>query len=320
MLKRKFNSRALRQLAEDFIQTIAQDEEIPEDEREDFATSLVRQWITYGGNATVFLGHQQVYLILGKTPLGKPCVVPEPALPGWMNRLRDDWRISPDDLPEIIDQLNRGQSAEVINRDGIHLRLWVNPKQKSRSVEPLVKENIPPEMKRDYFKIAAHQLEQQFGEGLDRKEMRALACSVVKQWQQYDGHACLFIDRQQQLAFKLTEHGDGTGDVVARSMSVDLGPLLSSLGFPPEVHPELIVRINLGREIEFRDRKGVLSRLWHEPKASRVHVQPVDLVVPAVPNQTPPVLCPKCSAVLRLWRKGERQQTCPLCGHTVSLC
>ncbi len=320
MSKRKFNSRALRQLAEDFIQTIAQDEEIPADEREDFATSLVRQWITYDGNATVFLGDQQVYLVLGKTPLGNPCIVPEPALPGWMNRLREDWKINADDLPEIIDQLNRGQSAEIINRDGIPLRLWVNPKEKRKGVEPLIKENIPSGTKRDYHKIAAHELEKQFGEGLDQEEMRSLVYSVVKQWQQYEGHACLFIDGQQQLVFKLTEHGDGNCDVVARSMSVDLGPLLSSLGFPPEVHPELIARLNLSQEIEFRDRKGVVSRLWHDPKARRIRVQPVDLVVPAVSNKTPPVLCPKCSAVLRLWRKGERQQTCPLCGHTVSLC
>ena len=87
MPKRKFNSRALRRLAEELIQRIAQDEEIPEGEREDFATSLVRQWITYDGNATVFLGEQQVYLVLGKTPLGQSCIVPEPAQPGWMNRL-----------------------------------------------------------------------------------------------------------------------------------------------------------------------------------------------------------------------------------------
>ena len=67
MPKRKFDSRALRQLAEELIQRIAQDEEIPEGEREDCVTSLVRQWITYDGNATVFVGEQQIYLVLGKT-------------------------------------------------------------------------------------------------------------------------------------------------------------------------------------------------------------------------------------------------------------
>ena len=319
MLKRKFNSRALRQLAEELILTIAQDEEIPEDEREDFATSLVRQWITYNGNATVFVGEQQVYLVLGRTPLGKPCIVPEPALPGWMNRLREDWKISPDDLPEILDQLNRGQSAEVINRDSIPLRLWVNPKEKSKGVEPLVQENIPPGKKRDYRKIATDILQQHFGEGLDSEEMDELAHSVAKQWQQYEGHACLFIDGRQQFHFKLNEYSDGTGEVVARSMSVDLGPSLSSLGFPPEVLPALIARINLGQEIEFRDKQGAPSVLWYDPKAERICVRKVAPAQPTVPVETP-ILCPKCTAVLSLWQEGERQQTCPLCGHTILLC
>ena len=136
--------------------------------------------------ATVFVGEQQVYLVLGKTPLGKPVIIPEPALDGWMKQLTQDWKISPDDLPDVTDQLNRGQSAEVINQDGIPLRLWVNPKARSRGVEPLVKENIPPGTKRDYRKIAAAQVEQQFGEALDPDESDEVARSVVKQWQHYD--------------------------------------------------------------------------------------------------------------------------------------
>jgi hypothetical protein len=58
MRQSKFDSRALRQLAEALIQQIAEDDEIPEGERADFVTSLVRQWITYDGSATVFLGEQ----------------------------------------------------------------------------------------------------------------------------------------------------------------------------------------------------------------------------------------------------------------------
>src|SRR6266567_1012384 len=50
MSKRNVNSRALRQLALELLQQIAEDDEIPEGEREDFATSLVRQWITYDGS------------------------------------------------------------------------------------------------------------------------------------------------------------------------------------------------------------------------------------------------------------------------------
>jgi hypothetical protein len=319
MRKIKVNSRALRRLAEALLDEIAEGEEFPEGEREDFATSLVRQWITYDGSATVFLGEQQVYLVLGRTPLGKPCVVAEPAGHGWVRQLTRDWKVSPDDLPEVLDQLNRGQSAEVVNGDGVPLRLWVNPKEKRRGVEPLVKEDVRPGGTRDYCQIAADELEQQFGEGLDSEEMDELARSVARQWQRYGGHASLFLDGHQELDLKLNEQGDGTCDVVTRRVSVDLEPPLCSLGFPPEVLPELIAQINLGQEIEFRDRKGVHSRLWHDPKARRICVQLLDLVLPAVPGMAPPVLCPKCTAVLRLWRDGECQQTCPLCGHTISL-
>src|SRR5205807_2459692 len=150
-----------------------------------------------------------------------------------------------------------------------------------------------------YCKIAANELGQQFGEGLDPEEADELARSVAKQWQRYGGHACLFIDGHQQLAFKLNEHGDGTCDVVATRMSVDLEPALSSLGLPPEALPELIGRINLGQEIEFRDGQGTPSVLWHDPKARRICVRNVGPAQPAVQGKTPPVLCPKCTAVLR---------------------
>jgi hypothetical protein len=143
---------------------------------------------------------------------------------------------------------------------------------------------------------------------------------VAKQWQRYEGHACLFLDGHQQLVFKINERGDGTCEVVATRVGVDLGPALSSLGLPPEALPELIARINLGQEVEFRDGQGTASVLWHDPKARRICVRKAGPAQPTVPLQAPPVLCPHCTAVLRPWREGERQQTCPLCGHTISLC
>lgn len=318
MGKRKFNSRALRQLAEELFRRVAGDEEFPDDERADFVTSLVRQWITYDGNATLFLGDRQVYLVLGRTPLGNPCVVPEPGLHGWVRELTGDWKVSPDDIPDILDQLNLGQSAEVVNGDGIPLRLWVNPRERGRGVEPLVQEDIPPGTKRDYRKIAASELVRHFGGELGSEELDELACSVASQWQQFDGHACLFIDGHEQFHFRITEHGGGS-KLVTRQLRIDLDSALSSFGFTPDVFPEVIARLNLGQQIEFRDRQGVHYRLWHDPKARRLCHQPLDPVPPAPVASLPPFVCPKCTAVLRPWRESEAQQTCPLCGHTTSL-
>ena len=319
MGKRKYNSRALRQLAEQILREIAEDYELADEERDGLVTSLVRQWITYDGNAALFLGEQQVYLALGRTPLGKPCIIPAPGLGGWTKQLTQDWKIDPNDLDEIFEQLNRGQSAEVINRDGLPLRLWVNPKERGRGVELLVKEPVRPGLKRDYRKIAAHELERLFSETLDPEESDELACSVAKQWQQFDGHACLFLIGHEQLDFRLRELGDGMCEVVTQSINVDLEAALSSLGFPPEVVPDVLTRINLGQEVEFRDREGIPSLLWHDPKAKRVIVRPLQSVSPSAGTTMQPVFCPNCNAVLKPWQEGERQQSCPQCGQTTTL-
>lgn len=319
MSTRKVNSRALRQLAEELFERIGGDEEFPEDERADFVTSLVRQWITYDGQATLFLGERQVYLVLGRTPLGKPVVIPEPGLGGWVRELTQDWKVSPDDLPDILDQLNLGQSAETVNGDGIPLRLWVNPKERGRGVEPLVKEDIPPGAARDYRKIATGEVVRHLGDELGSEETDELACSVVSQWQRFDGHASLFIDGHTEFHFKITEHGDGMCDVVTSQLHIDLHAVLSDCGFPPDVFPEVIARINLGQEVEFRDRSGVRTRLWHNPKTRRMCLQPLDPKKPIPTAEGPPFLCPNCTAVLSPWQEGVRQQTCPLCGHLISL-
>jgi hypothetical protein len=154
---------------------------------------------------------------------------------------------------------------------------------------------------------------------LDPEEMDGLARSVARQWQRHEGHACLFVGGHQQLVTTLNENPDGTCQVASKRVAVDLEAALSTFGFPPEVLPQVIAGINLNQELDFRDRQGVRCRLWFDPKEGRVGVQPLDLAPPAAPTQTPPVLCPSCTAVLRPWQDGERQQTCAHCGHTVSL-
>lgn len=130
MPKRKPNSRALRELAEELIAALAEVYDIPDGEREDLITSLVRQWITYDGNAALFLGEDIHYFVLGRTPLGKPCLATaERPLPAGMDQYVRDWKIPAEDLPEILRQLNRGQAAEATNDEDLPVRLWVNPRR-----------------------------------------------------------------------------------------------------------------------------------------------------------------------------------------------
>lgn len=312
MIRKKNNSLVLRRMAEEVVQQIAAEIFIPEDEQRDLATSLVRQWITYEGKAVLFLGQRQSYHCLGRTPLGKRTVSTEYVPPDWNRVLTEDWKISPDDLPNVFEQLNCGQSAEITNTEGIPLRLSVDPKARTKHVEPLVQQQIPPGYKKDYQKIATRCLERL---NLFPDEKEELACSVARQWQQYQGHACLFIDTVTHQ-FIITEHSDGGSGTGHRRGSFDLNAYLLSLGFPADDVPDIIAQINLAQVIEFKDGRGVPSRLWHDPRAMKFFVEPL---APMPRRSTPPVFCTKCSAVLKVWQPGEQQQTCPLCGHTISL-
>jgi hypothetical protein len=344
MPKKGFNSRALRQLAVEFLRKIAQDEEFPEGEREEYVTSLVRQWSTYDGNAMLLFDDQIMSLVLSRTPLGQLCVVPQPGIPGWIKIVREAWKINPEEFPEILEQLNLRQSAEATNADGIPLRLWVNPKERRAGVEPLVEMPVRPGHTRDYRKLAAYVLEREFGAVLPVDEIETLSDSVAKQWQQYEGHACLFLDGQRQFFLKRTEKDDGSGDIVFSTRTVNLDPVLASLGVPLELIPDVIARLSLGQEVKLRDGKGIPSLLWFDPKASQVRIRALESVPPATRSSTgsrenatigsrstlqsvrpatwsstPPIFCPKCKAVLQLWNGIDRQQTCPLCGLRVSL-
>src|SRR3954470_16682332 len=72
MARKNTHSRVLRQLAEDLVRRVALVLEVTEDQRDELVTSLVRQWTTYDGRATLFLGGQQFYLDIARTPLNKP--------------------------------------------------------------------------------------------------------------------------------------------------------------------------------------------------------------------------------------------------------
>ncbi len=271
-MSKKSHSRIVRQLAEDLINQMAGNGDMPEPGRSDLVTSLVRQWISYDGNAALFLGDRHVYFVLDRTPLGKLRVTSTPTQPGWVNLLIEDWKIRPEELPEIFEQLNRGQSAEATNSEGVPLRLWVNPKQRREGVERLINKPAGPGRKRDYHKIARSEVGRRFHESVDADEREELACSVARQWQKYQGHASIFVGREQ-MVFTLTEQADGGCLVETRKIRTEIEPLLHSLGFAPEVIPEVLARINLDQEVAFQDKNGIPSRLWHDPKARQIRIQ-----------------------------------------------
>jgi hypothetical protein len=314
--KKNNKGRAFRHIAEDVVQRLLEAGLLFVGDEEDITTSLVRQWLTYGGHAILFLDGERVSFDLDqsrpdKLRLGQGVV---PGTRELLERWQIDWKIDPEAWPDIFDQLNRGQSAEVINNDGVALRLWVNPNERKIGVEPPDKCRTPPGWKPDYHKIAADGV-WRFCRDREPDEVEKLIDSVVRQWQNYEGHACLFFPGAR-VAFRFTQLEEGS-EVTVNERSFQVEASLASLQVRPEDVPEMIDRINLGQEIEFRNSKGESCRLWHNPKTGCFASRPIAPPRPGVPNGLPPLFCPECAATLLPWEEGQQQQHCPWCGQTV---
>jgi len=83
-----------------------------------FATLVVRQWLTFDGNSNFFTEDRHANLHLGKTQLGKPWIIPEPRTAGWIWIRVRDWKVDPEEIPKILERMNRGQGAEETNTEG----------------------------------------------------------------------------------------------------------------------------------------------------------------------------------------------------------
>jgi hypothetical protein len=190
--------------------------------------------------------------------------------------LQRDWQIDSEELPDIIDQLNRGQSAEAMNREGVPLRLWVNPKERTTGAEELLSQPRLSGTKTDHRLLALGELSKHLDMSVEKEELEALALSVAKQWQEYDGHACIFLNRGELLILTLNERADGSCHVVTAKQEIDLMRLLTSFGIAPSAIPDVMAHINLGQMIEFREKEGLPSILWYDPKERTVQVRAID--------------------------------------------
>ncbi len=106
-------------------------------ERTELITSLVRQWRTYQGHAALFTDQCRYWFELtfkskGKVDVG---VGENPGHP--LQLFLEDWDVDPDQSPEIIERLNVTQNAEFANRAGTRLRMWIDPKERRLSIEPV---------------------------------------------------------------------------------------------------------------------------------------------------------------------------------------
>ncbi len=322
MSRPPFDPRELRRIAEDIYDKIAAEAGFAYDERDDLVTSIARQWMTYDRHATLLADeHRQFYFNVERTPLGVMNVSVRKSDADWTGFI-DDWKIDPDDLPAIIHQLNRGQGAETITIDGRPLRIYVDPQKSTLGVEPMDEETRERPAERDYHKLADDIVRRQLGRQVSPAVKEELVLSVVKQWRQFDGHACIFIDERRLITLSLTEQGDGGTNIDAGQTTIDAGKFLVSLGIPSREVSEVLERINFGKQVEFVDKRGLPAILTHDPKRMRFIVTRVGAAAAdehaANVAVMPPILCPKCTAVLGPWQHGETRRTCPMCGAVVT--
>ena len=127
----------------------------------------------------------------------------------------------------------------------------------------------------------------------------------VRLYIMFQGHASIFLAEGRQVSLKLTKQSDGGCGLETWTKPCSLEPLLLSRGFHPERIPEVIAHINLGHKIAFKDKNGIPSILWHDPKVDDMIVRPTH--------------CPKCAGQLRPWQQHDRQQKCPHCGIVIAL-
>jgi hypothetical protein len=108
--------------------------------RDEFATSVVRQWLTYDNNAGVLTRPLNHWLTL--TQQGQRLVAGVETCPGSINAFIAPWKIPTDRVPEILHQLTLTQNAVFENEDGERLRLRVNPKERTLQIEPAPDESL----------------------------------------------------------------------------------------------------------------------------------------------------------------------------------
>lgn len=315
MENRQNKTRELRQLAESIVQNLSEEPGFAPFDTEGLATSLVRQWLTYDSHAALHTGGDLYYLSLIRSPLGSFSVKTQPNHNNWLQTLEEDWNLSPEDFPGMIDQLNRGQSAEGINRNGEEIRWWVNPKEKNSGVEyqdPHKKPVVPPDRK-DCLKRVVATLERAFSGGIPPKEIPILAQSVMDQWDRFDGRAALF-NEEVKLAFLLEKNPDGGYSITTGEVKFYTRQRLEDLGISPGDVITAIARINLGQAFSFVDPNGESADFWVDPQEARfvkrIREKPK-------PEAFPPILCPSCGAILDLWQGNQTQQKCRLCARVV---
>ncbi len=287
---KKRDANALRRIAADVLDKVVGEQGLADEQRHDYLVSIVRQWQTYDGSAELYLPGKVLPFRLTATPAGWN-VSGEPQ-PDWLEAKLRSWSVPPGSLADVMAQLNRGQSAEVVTADGTLLRLWTDPRKQEHGVEPLLDESAPgppADGILDVGELAARHLEYRLGAAPDADERAVLVEALVRQWKHYRGQACLFVGDDVQFVLVRRTDPFGLGfHVASTQVPFPIAHALADLGFPAEAVPEVLRRLNFSEEVEYQDERGEPWLLWYDVPERRLRCRPRDAVPGAPAAAAPP--------------------------------
>jgi hypothetical protein len=249
--------------------------------RPDLSISLVRQWLTYDGHAALIFGNEQHYFRPAPGP-GSELHFDLHRVPvgAWIRQSMSDWDFGAEELGKAIRQLNLGQSAQIENRRGEFLRLWINPKERTKGIEKLG----PPSpaavsVDRNFAKFAQGQIDTIF-EQIGDREKEDLTAALVRQWALHDGHALILTPRAKYHIL-LTLLPDGT-KVTTSVLTTSFPQKLLDCGLAPEDIPPFLHVLNLGLTPEITDEQGRRCQVLTDPKNANVYMKEVPPPSPMV--------------------------------------
>jgi hypothetical protein len=160
-------------------------------------------------------------------------------------------------------------------------------------------------------KIASDAVEKVFRD-LAPEEEEELVTSVLRQWLTFDGHAVL-LEEKARFYLILQENAESYGLTTHQVPGEPLWPFLRDWQIDLDLLPEMLHDLNVCQSVEVTNLKGAALRVSVDPKGRTIQLE--DLSAPAKPERrgSPPIFCPRCTAVLSLWQPGQTEQSCPMC-------
>lgn len=270
MARDRDRSRKLRQLADKLMAQVP--ETFFSASAADLSTSLVRQWLTGDGHATLIFGPQQHYFRVRFDTNGEVRLDLHLApIAPWFSAVARDWEIDEEELHKAVGQMNLGQSAQVENRRGEPLRLSLNAKERRHSIEALGPRHKPatrPAVNGPAM-IAREHIEHLFADRISPAAKKDLVASLLRQWGSNAGHAVL-VAPTARFHIILTSRAEGGSQVTCKKIPSNLLKKLQACGCTHEKALELVDGLNRGQTPEIIDERGRRCRIFADPRTARV--------------------------------------------------